>query len=215
MTDTVDTADTAAPPAPDFPDPRTPATRKTLAILAFLGAVAMGLSVLLWWQLVVSRQGGTPLCGFGDDGACGALWDSDFAAAIQRGTAIPVAGWGWIWGLAALVLPLGALWRKNPEAVPAWITGVRWTAVAGVVSTVALAAVAVGEGVFCAGCVATYVLVAAYAGLALWGLRRHGFADGFQGVWIALGAVSAGYLLALWPGLQTPADTQRLAREAI
>lgn len=190
---------------------------KALSGLAVLGALVLALSVFLWWQLVVARGGGTPLCGFGEEGACSALWDTPFASRVHEATGVPVAGWGAIWALAALLVPLGVLWnaKHDPVTVPAWRTATRWTALGGVAASIALAAVSVGAGIFCAGCVVSYVLVLAYAGLAFFGLGGTGFPEPLPAAWIVLGLLGAGYVLAFYPGLQTPESTADLGREAM
>lgn len=194
-----------------------PVPRRALAALAVVGALALALSIFLWWQLVVARGGGTPLCGFGEAGACGALWDTPFANRVHQGTGIPVAGWGAIWGLAALLIPLGVLWnaRHDPVTVPAWLTAIRWTALGGVLATGVLAAVSVDAGILCAGCVASYVLVAAYAGVAFLGLGEATFAEPLAAGWIVLGLLGAGYVLSFYPGLRTPERGGDLGREAM
>ena len=84
-------------------------SRRTLTatILALTGlALAVTLwSAFLWWQLIEARASGSdPFCAFGDPGACGELWDGAFASGVHRWSGVPVAGWGLIWGIAALAL---------------------------------------------------------------------------------------------------------------
>jgi protein-disulfide isomerase len=191
-----------------------PFSPRVMTILALLGALSVLLSVFLWWQLFVSHAGGTPLCGFGEEGACAALWDSRFAARVHQSTGVPVAGWGLVWGLAAMVLPL-VVRRRPADSAPAWVTAVRLVALVGVAATVLLAAVAVGEGVFCTGCVATYLLVAAYAWVAFVTVPGSLMPDLLPAGWIALGAFGVGYLLTLYPGTQTPQSPALLGYEAI
>ena len=205
----------AQEPTPTAPPVEVPTG--ALATLAVLGALALALSLFLWWQLLVARAGGTPLCGFGEEGACGALWDTAFASRVHQATGVPVAGWGAVWALAALLIPLGILWnaRHDPETVPAWKTALRWTALGGIAATVALAAVSVGAGIFCAGCVASYVLVLAYAGVAFGSLWGEPFVEPLPAAWIVLGLLGAGYVLAFYPGLRTPQRGGDLGREAV
>ena len=53
--------------------------------------------------------GGTPFCAASGSDGCAALWDAPFALAAHRLTGVPIAGWGVVWGLTALGLPLVAL----------------------------------------------------------------------------------------------------------
>lgn len=183
--------------------------RRSLWLLTALGLLSALLSGFLWRQLLVARAGGTPVCGFGDEGACGALWDSGFASTVHETTGVPVAGWGLVWGIVALALPLLALAlpRRRKGGVAA-LAGVKWVALGGLVATVVLAGVSVTQGIFCAGCVGTYVLVLTYLAVAFLGLgggllpRPLG-----PGLGTALGATVVAFLLLLIPGLRTPKST--------
>lgn len=211
MTDaTPKTTNTPVADVPDVPG-------RALAALAVLGALALALSSFLWWQLVVSRAGGTPLCGFGEEGACGALWDAAFATSVHQATGVPVAGWGAIWALAAMLIPLGVLWnaRHDPETVPAWRTAIRWTALGGLAAVVVLAVVSFGEGIFCAGCLASYGLVLTYAGIAFYSFRNDPWSEPLPAAWIVFGLLGAGYVLAFYPGLRTPPSGTALERQAL
>lgn len=173
---------------------------RSLWILAALGLLSALLGAFLWRQLMVARAGGTPICGFGEEGACSALWDSAFASAVHARTGLPVAAWGLVWGMVALILPLLALDERGGRGAR---TAVRLTALGGLVATVGLAAVSVSDGIFCAGCVATYVLVLAYGLVTFFGLGPSLPSLG-TGVSLALGATVVAWLLFLYPGTQTP-----------
>ena len=222
-----DTREPQKTPDPS-PDP-TPAAdpgrrRRSLLLLAALGLLSALLSGFLWRQLLVARAGGTPLCGFGDEGACGALWDSGFASAVHDLTGVPVAGWGLVWGIAALALPLLALTlgrvRDGEQGTGAAArSAIRWLALGGLVATLVLAAVSVAQGIFCAGCVGTYVLALAYVAVAFAGLGGGLLPRPARaGLGYALGATLVAFLVALVPGLRTPKSSsdalqRTLARE--
>jgi len=187
--------------------------RRSLWLLAVLGLLSALLSGFLWRQLLVARAGGTPVCGFGDEGACGALWDSGFASAVHETTGVPVAGWGLVWGIVALALPLlavalGRAREAEHGSEAAVRAGVKWVALGGLVATVVLAAVSLTQGIFCAGCVGSYLLALAYLAVAFLGLgggllpRPLG-----PGLGTALGATVLAFLVLLIPGLRTPKST--------
>lgn len=198
--------------------------RRSLVLLAALGLLSALLSGFLWRQLLVARAGGTPVCGFGDEGACGALWDSGFASAVHDLTGVPVAGWGLVWGLAALVLPLLALtlgrMRDGEQGTAAAVrAAIRWLALGGLLATLVLAAVSLTQGIFCAGCVGTYVLALAYVAVAFPGLGGGLLPRPARaGLGYALGATLLAFLVVLIPGLRTPKSStdalqRTLARE--
>jgi serine/threonine-protein kinase len=139
------------------------------ALLAALGGLWAGFQ---WAQLGVARRGGDPFCALGAGDACAQLGDSAFARAIEGVTGMPVAGWGAVWSLAALVLPLLLLQRlgrdRSPE--PLW-SATLLAAVAGVGTVALLAGVSFRLGQLCSNCAITYVGVLAYAGLVLWQAR--------------------------------------------
>lgn len=187
--------------------------RTSLVILAVLGLPSALLAAFLWQQLLVSRAGGTPACGFGEEGACGALWDSAFASTVHRLTGVPVAGWGLVWGFVALLLPLLALARPTSSALRA---GIRWVALGGVLATVVLAGVSVAQGIFCLGCVATYALSLAYAGVAFRGLGGGVLPrPAAPGLGWALGATALVFLVLLLPGLRTPQSATDSLRRVV
>jgi len=146
----------------------------SLASLSVLGVLSALWALFLWAELVLSRTGGTPFCALGPAADCGRVWDSAFAVAVSRWTGLPVAGWGLVWGLVAFVLPLGGLLRlAEARRLPgALVSAVRLNAAAGVVSVFVMLAVSAAEKAFCVGCFATYLLVAGYAGIALFGWQR-------------------------------------------
>jgi Thioredoxin len=185
-------------PPPPAPGPA------SVAVLVGLGAAAALWSLLLWGDLVTSRALGASVCTFGAGRDCGVLWDAPFATGVHAWTGIPVAGWGLVWGLAALALPLELLRRiaeQRPQ--PALLTAVRLVAAGGALGVFVLASVALSARAFCAGCFASYVIVLGYAGIALFDWRPHGVPELGRGAGLAAGAVLAAYLLLLYPGTRT------------
>ena len=205
----------AAPPAPT-PSARLPAAG-SLAGLVALGTAASLLGLFLWAELLASRSGGgAVLCGLGDAADCTALWDAPFAAALHRYSGLPVAAWGLVWGLVAFVLPLLALWRAaegRPE--PALVSATRVVAAAGVLAVVGLFGVSAVARTLCAGCFGVYVIVAGYAGIALYGWKGLARGRARQGAALAAGASLGAALLLLYPGLHTPKNAAAAGREAV
>lgn len=167
--------------------------------LTLLGTLAAAWAIFLWRQLLAARAGLEPFCGFGDGGDCAALWDGAFAADIHRWTGVPVAGWGVVWGLIALALPLLA--RRNASWTPA-VRLVAWSGAAGIAG---LLGASLAAGMFCSSCALTYALTLAYAVVAWRGL---GAAPVLSGAVPAGGMVIAAFLLVLYPGLKTPKNAQ-------
>lgn len=174
---------------------------RALGALCGFGALAAVWSAVLWRELIRSRAGLTPLCVLGAPGDCAAVWNAPFAQEVGRLTGVPVAGWGLIWGLVAMVLPSLLLVQKpgSPRG-PALVTATRLTAAAGVVAVFVLGAVSVAEGTFCSSCVLAYLPVLGYAAIALFAWSRAALADGGGALAFAGGALIACYLLALVAG---------------
>jgi len=186
------------------------------AALAGLGALSALWSLFLWGQLVLSRSGGGAFCAFGGQLDCSSVWGSAFASAVHGLTGLPIAGWGVVWGATAMALPLAGLTRlAEGRSVAVLTTAVRLTAVAGILAVGVFLAESLAAGAICVGCVATYVLAGAYAGIALWGWRRAGFRDAVRSAALAGGSVAAAFLLLLYPGLHTPRSSGESGRAAI
>jgi protein-disulfide isomerase len=179
-----------------------------------VGALVLLLSVDLWRQLWIAHTGGTPRCGFGGEGACAELWDVPAARWVHRETGVPVAGWGAVWGLAATLLCLGTAYRGGEEAV-AWRTAVRLHALGGLVAALGLAGLSLAQRTFCPGCAAVYGLALLFTAGALAGLGRPRFPEALSAGWITAAALGLGYLLAVVPGLRTPAAATTVAQEAL
>jgi len=194
-------------------------TPASLAALAALGALAALWSLFLWGELRLARSGGTPFCGLGESHDCAAIWDSSFASSVHGLTGLPVAGWGVVWGVVALALPLATLLRAaQSRSLGALVSAVRFAAAGGAVAVFVFVAVSLSERAFCSGCFATYVIVAGYAGIALIGWQRAGLPEAGRGVALSVGSTLVAYFLLLYPGTHTPrssAETSRAALEQI
>ena len=186
------------------------------AKLTVLGALSALWSLFLWAELVLSRSGGGSFCGFGGKFDCTGVWNGALATTVHRITGLPVAGWGLAWGVTAFVLPLAGLARLASNGRPGnLVSAVRLTAGAGLLSVVILLAVSAAVGVFCVGCIATYVLVGAYGAIALLGWRRAGMPEAASGGMLALGCMAAAFALLLYPGLRTPKTSGEAGRRAV
>lgn len=187
---------------------------RALAVAAALAAAAALWALFLWTELVAARGGGTPLCAFGG-GDCGELWDAAFAVSVHRLTGLPVAAWGLVWGVAALLLPLAALAALADGRATARLLGaVRWTAAAGLAGLVVLLGASAVEGLFCTSCALTYVLTVAY-GAVVFAFLGRGFPLRRRGWETALATAAGAYLLLLYPGLETPRNTAREEQRAL
>ncbi len=198
------------------PAPPARPTPGSLAGLVGLGVLTALWSLFLWAELASSRAGAIPFCPLGEAAECSALWDGAFARAVHLWTGLPIAAWGVVWGLAAAALPLLALQRlAEGRITPALVSGVRVMAGAVVAAVLVMGGVAAGAGSFCAGCFATYVIVAGYAGIALFGWQHLGWPEPSRGFANAAGATAAAFLLLLPPGLKTPKSAAEAGRAAL
>lgn len=196
--------------------PPSPVTPGGLAGLIALGALSGLLSVFLWGQLLLVRQGGMPFCAFGAGADCATVWNSPFASSVHRVTGVPIAGWGLAWSLVALALPLLALRRlAEGRRLSTLISAIRVTAGVGLVSVAALLAVTAVERAFCLGCFASYVLTAGYGGIALFGWQQAGWPEAGRGAALAASAAALSFLLLLYPGSNTPQAAGQAGRDAI
>lgn len=150
---------------------------RALGALAVIGGAATLWASVLWRELLRVRAGlDSTVCPADGGGGCAALWDAGFAKAVEGSTGIPIAAWGVAWGIVATLTPILALLFASPRPAAArvWVTATRVVAAAGVVSVLALLGASAAAGSLCRGCVGTYVLVALYAGIALFGWRAFG-----------------------------------------
>lgn len=188
----------------------------SLAALVALGVATALWSLFLWAEVVGSRSGATPFCPLGEAAQCSALWDAPFARAVHAWTGIPIAGWGMVWGLAAMGLPLLALVRlAEGSAIGALVSAVRVVAAGGVVSVFVLGGVAAAASAFCTACFASYLIVAGYAGIALFGWQHLGLPELSRGVATAASVTAAAFLLLLYPGRSTPKSASEAGRAAV
>ena len=194
--------------------PRPSAT--SLGALVGLGVLTALWSLFLWSQLLLSRSGGTPFCTLGEAATCGALWDAAFSRGVHAWTGLPIAAWGVAWGLAAAALPLFVLMTLAESGSAATlVTACRVTAAGGVVGVFVLGGVAAAAGAFCAGCFTTYIFVAGYAGIALFGWQHLGVPDLARGAAQAFGTLAAAFLVLLYPGRATPKSAAEVGRQAV
>lgn len=136
------------------------------------------------------------VCGPDDGGGCSALWRSAFAVAVQRTTGVSVGGWGVVWGVAAMALALVALAQvARGRSWTAAVSGLRCLSATGLLAVFVLAGVALSERTFCKACAVVYVLVAAHAGIALFGWRARGLPDLPRGAMLAASFMLGAYVL--------------------
>lgn len=196
-------------------DDRAASDRGTMLTLAALAAASAGWAVFLWRSLIAARQGAEPFCVFGASD-CAALWDGPFAAWIHRMTGVPVAGWGLVWGLVALALPLLVLLgRERLGPLRELQSAIKLTAVAGALGVVVLLAASQREGAFCSNCAITYTLTGLYAAVAFLRLPRRASAFSERGAFTAALLTVLAYALLLYPGTRTPRKASEAAREAM
>jgi serine/threonine-protein kinase len=205
--------------AAENPSPRPSA--RGLALVVGVGFVHALWALFQWTQLVAARTGGSSFCGIGDSSACTDIWDSAFASTIQGWTGVPIAGWGLIWSVAAVALPLWALAQRASEVDQkrervtgsAW-AGTVWIALAGIGAIVVLFAASVMEGQLCTTCVVTYTIVAIYAAICFvqTPLRSVPLA---KGVSLASGALGLAFVLLFIPGLRTPLSQAEAGKQVL
>ena len=184
--------------------------------LTALGALSALWSLFLWTELVLSRSGGSSFCGSGGKLDCSAIWNGALASAVHRLTGLPVSGWGLVWSVAAFALPLAGLSRlASGERPGVLVSAVRLTAAAGLLVVAVLLAASAAAGAICIGCIGTYLLVAAYAAIALLGWRNAGLPEAGRAGALAFGCMAAAFALLLYPGLHTPMASGEAGRQAV
>jgi hypothetical protein len=87
--------------------------------------------------------------------------------------------------------------------------------VAGAVVVAVMVTASAIAGAICIGCIGTYVLVAAYAAVALRRWRLAGLPEWPRAAALAAGAAAAAFFLLLYPGLHTPRTSGEAGRRAV
>lgn len=191
------------------------ARARWLGIAAAIGLASAAWAAFQWYELGVARRGGQIVC-LGGGGHCAEVWDSPFASAVHASTGLPVAGWGAVFGLAALVLPLIARLRlSRRRAAETWLAATWVTAAAGLVGVAILITASLRFGHLCTTCGLTYVLTSAYAAVVFAGVALAPPAGLVRGATLALVAVVVGFGALLYPGLKTPQNVASAGAKAV
>ena len=178
---------------------------RTLHAAVALAALNALWALFQWNELLTARAGGDVFCALTSSDTCASVWDSSFATAIERWTSMPVAGWGVVWSLVAIALPLWArvrIARGKPSA--AYWPATLLTACMGILSVPVLLVTSLASGAICSDCALTYLLVLAYGATCLRDLERPVARQLVRGAPLAGAATLAAFLLLLYPGMQTP-----------
>lgn len=175
-------------------------------LIAASAALAM-LAVFQWMELRLLAAGGETVCGVSESVNCGAVWTSSFAKRIHASVGMPIAGLGLVYALTALGLSVTLVHRAlSAKALSPIITALRLTALIGVLTCITMFVASMRIGSVCLTCVATYLLVLAFAVVAvklLPGALQPAEADIKPAIlWSGAFAVAA-FLVLLYPGLQT------------
>ncbi len=189
---------------------------KALVVLLLLGFASAVWAGFLWSELIVARTGGTPFCAADGKINCVQLWDSALASFVHERTKLPVAAWGVLWSVVALLFPLVALVQgssKGPHGVAR--SAISLVAAVGALSVVGLVASSLAERTLCTGCLATHGLVSAYAVVAF--LARPTKLDSRwrPAVLATGGAAALVYLALLYPGMSTPRSSDETSQQAL
>lgn len=190
------------------------AARQPMLIgLMITAALAGGLAIFQWQELINAQLGHDSFCAINETFNCVSVWESGFSKAIHRTTRMPVAGWGLVWALTALGAALLAfLGQKKSKSVAREVGAIRLIAAIGLLTSVVLFIVTLQLGQFCITCWATYALVISY-GLFAWKVAPPyptAKNDMISGVSLAAVLTAGGYLLLLYPGLRTPVEIPKL-----
>jgi protein-disulfide isomerase len=164
-----------------------------LVVLALAATILAGVQ---WMELIEVNRGGEAFCTLDGKIDCKAVWNLPFAKAVHAGTGMPLAGWGLVWGLQALAAAISGLLARGESVTfrfAPW--SLRLVGTVGAVACIVFLAISVNAGVLCLTCLATYVLVWAYAAVA-WLVPAGPVAAALPGAFIppALSLI-AGYLM--------------------
>jgi serine/threonine-protein kinase len=174
--------------------------------LSALALASLGWSIYLWLSLNDVRTGGEAACLIGSPAACATLWTSGFAQSIESATRLPIAAWGVLWSAVALGLAAGAVaLRKRAGVARLLWSGTVWMAGGGLAGIATLAVVSLQYGSVCSSCVVTYLIVGAFAALALVAAGRHERLAIANGGLCVLTASAAVYLVLLYPASRSEA----------
>jgi protein-disulfide isomerase len=182
-------------------------TRAALALLC-IALATTSLAIYQWVELRVVQSGGHVVCSINTEVNCETVWTSPFAVAVHNTLGVPVAALGVLWGAVAVVC---ALWlfllARAGMPVRDLMGACRLTALAGLLSIPALILGSIGAGAVCLTCLLTYLLVAAFFGVAFFGFPRP-FAPQGGEWWTTLGlpaaAAMVAYVLVLIPSSRQP-----------
>ncbi|GAB4558727.1 MAG: hypothetical protein Tsb0020_03950 [Haliangiales bacterium] len=200
----------ASSPAASSSSPPLPSGSSLVALTA-LGFASALWALFLWAELLLTRAGGEAFCNVAEGTNCVAVWDSGFASSVHDLTGLPVAGWGLVWSLVAALLPLWALKQRadggadgSGDKLRGSVGAVKLTAAAGAAGVLVFLIVSAGVGQLCLGCLVTYVLTLAYAGVALAGWRGISGAGLKRAAVPAVAIAAVSYVALLYPGTATP-----------
>jgi protein-disulfide isomerase/uncharacterized membrane protein len=182
--------------------------RRAAAVLLVLGLATAGLAIYQWWELHLVESGVRVACALSASVNCETVWTSPFAQSLHQALGMPVAALGLLWGLVATACAGWLLLRAlSAQPVRDFVGATRVTAAVGVVATAGFVAASVSAGALCLTCLGTYLLVSAYAVVAMVALPRPLFPRAGEW-WTALGLPTAVALLAyavlLVPGRSAP-----------
>jgi serine/threonine-protein kinase len=184
------------------PETSRPRVRTLYGAIALAGAHACW-ALFQWKELLAAQSGAPAFCVLGGGDACEVVLNSPFAAAIQRWTILPVAGWGVAWSLVAIALPVWTrIQRGRGRSTDSYWSATLSTAAAGVAAVLVLAAASLASGALCTNCAVTYLLVVAYGSVCVRDLEPPVAKRIARGLPIAAAATLAAFLLLLYPGIQ-------------
>ncbi len=175
--------------------------RRALAALCTLATASALWGLFLWTELASSRRGGEVFCPLGEASTCTALWDSGFATAIHAASGLPVAGWGLVWGLVALMAAVAQL-RAGRSVL--WLGMLVATAAAGTLAVLVLMAVSIAARTICGNCLVTYFFVCGFVTVVFSTTRGLAPADLARGSAAAAALATVLFALLLYPGSRTP-----------
>ena len=189
---------------------------RDLGTLAGLGVLSALWALFLWTELVRSRAGAEPFCGFGESSGCSSLWEGSFASSVLEITGLPVAAWGLLWALLATAAPLLALaLRVDGGEIGRSLSAVKLLGAAGAASVVVLIVASSLEGSMCRSCVVTQALALGYGALAFYRLREAQLLAGWRPLLSLLVSAVVLYLVFLIPDTPSQDAVGERARAAL